>query len=425
MIFVDKVQLLVRSGKGGDGCVSFRREKYIPNGGPDGGDGGRGGDIIFRTDSSMNTLFKYRHQKKYLATNGEPGRGKNAHGKDGKDLVLYVPKGTIIRDVETEKVIADMAYDQSEIVLLSGGKGGLGNQHFATPTMQIPKYAQPGQEAKERWVYLELKSIADVGLVGFPNVGKSTLLSRVSNAKPKIANYHFTTLTPNLGVVEQYGDSFVIADIPGLIEGASTGIGLGHEFLKHVERTKVLVHVVDIASVEGRQPLDDLNKIFGELEAYNPQLLKKPQLIAANKLDAAYDKTLLEDVCRTYKAKGIEVYPVSAVSGQGIKELLRAIYQLLQTCPKETTVYPSEFDPNAIKIEHQPVTVYRDDEGVYQVEGERIERMLGYTHLDSAKGFQFFQKFMKDNGVLEELENLGIEEGDIVNIGGLTFEFLK
>ena len=269
MIFVDQTKIFLKSGKGGDGCISFRREKYIPNGGPDGGDGGRGGDVIFVVDTNANTLYDYRHIKHYKAQSGQPGMGSNCHGKDASDLILRVPRGTIIKDAESGKVIYDMASDDAKFTILKGGKGGKGNQHFATATMQIPKFAQPGQKSKEIWVTLELKSIADVGLVGFPNVGKSTLLSRVSNAKPKIANYHFTTLTPNLGVVELYEDSFVIADIPGIIEGASEGIGLGHEFLKHIERTKVLLHVVDVALTEGRNPKDDIELILSELGSYN------------------------------------------------------------------------------------------------------------------------------------------------------------
>ena len=289
MAFADRARIIIKSGKGGDGHVSFRREKYVPDGGPDGGDGGKGGDIVFEVDHGLNTLTDYRHRRKFAAESGQEGGKKNCHGRNGEDLVLKVPQGTVIKDALTDKVIADMSGENTRVVVLKGGKGGLGNQHFATSTMQAPKYAQPGQEAIEIEVKLELKVIADVGLVGFPNVGKSTLLSRVTNAQPKIANYHFTTLQPNLGVVDmEEGFGFVIADIPGLIEGASEGIGLGHEFLRHIERTKVMIHIVDAAGVEGRDPIADIKAINKELEAYNPELLKKPQVIAANKIDAIY-----------------------------------------------------------------------------------------------------------------------------------------
>ena len=425
MIFIDRVKIFVKSGKGGDGCVSFRREKYIPNGGPDGGDGGDGGDVIFEVDSSMSTLFNFRHQKHYTATAGEPGAGKNCHGKDGADLILKVPKGTLIRDFESNKIIADLAKEDSRVVLLNGGRGGQGNQHFATATMQAPKYAQPGQLAKERWITLELKSIADVGLVGFPNVGKSTFLSRVSNAKPKIANYHFTTLTPNLGVVDMYGDSFVVADIPGIIEGAAEGVGLGHEFLKHIERTKVLLHVVDAAGTEGRDPLEDLEKIRLELEKYSPQLLEKPQLIAANKMDAAYDDSSLKEICAVYEPLGIKVFPISAVSGQGVEELLREIYNILQTLPKETTEYASEIDINLIKEENEPINIYIDEDGVFVVEGKAIDKMLGYTNLETEKGFRFFQNYIEEEGINAELKKLGIQEGDVVRVGYLEFEYME
>ena len=290
-MFADRAKIFIKSGRGGDGHVSFRRELYVPCGGPDGGDGGRGGDIIFEVDDGLNTLADFRQTRKYVAKNGEPGGKRRCHGASAQDLVIKVPEGTLIKEFETGKVIADMSGENRREVILKGGKGGLGNMHFATSTMQAPKYAQPGQEGMELWVQLELKVIADVGLVGFPNVGKSTLLSRVSNARPKIANYHFTTLNPHLGVVDLgEGAGFVMADIPGLIEGASQGVGLGHDFLRHIERTKVLIHVVDAASTEGRDPVEDIRAINKELEAYNPQLLERPQVIAANKMDAVYEE---------------------------------------------------------------------------------------------------------------------------------------
>lgn len=324
-MFADSAKIFIKSGKGGDGHVSFRRELFVAAGGPDGGDGGRGGDIIFEVDKGLNTLGEFRHTRKYVAESGEEGGKRLCHGKDGADLIIKVPEGTIIKDDTSGKIIADMSGDNMKVTILRGGRGGKGNKNYATATMQVPKYAQPGQQAKELWVRLELKVIADVGLVGFPNVGKSTLLSMVSNAKPKIANYHFTTLNPNLGVVDLDGaDGFVIADIPGLIEGASEGVGLGHEFLKHIERTKVIIHMVDAASSEGRDPIDDINKINSELKAYNAELADKPQVIAANKIDLIYseDEDPVQKLRDEFEPKGIKVFPISAATGKGLRELL-------------------------------------------------------------------------------------------------------
>ena len=341
-MFADSAKIFIKSGKGGDGHVSFRRELFVAAGGPDGGDGGRGGDIIFEVDKGLNTLGEFRQKRKYVAECGEDGGKRLCHGKDGKDLIIKVPEGTIIKDDTSGKIIADMSGDRMREVILKGGRGGKGNKNYATATMQVPKYAQPGQQAKELWVRLELKVIADVGLVGFPNVGKSTLLSMVSNAKPKIANYHFTTLNPNLGVVDLEGaDGFVIADIPGLIEGASEGIGLGHEFLKHVERTKVIIHMVDVASSEGRDPLDDIQKINAELEAYNPELASKPQIIAANKIDLIYsgDEDPVQRLRDEFEPKGIKVFPISAATKKGLKELLYEVRHLLDSMDSEPTVF--------------------------------------------------------------------------------------
>ncbi len=430
-MFADRAKIYIKSGKGGDGHVSFRREKYVPDGGPDGGDGGNGGSIIFEVDEALNTLTDYRHKRKYVAQSGEEGGKKNCHGKNGEDLILKVPAGTVIKDVETDKVIADMSGDNVRQVLLRGGRGGKGNQHYATPTMQAPKYAQPGQPALELEVKLELKVIADVGLVGFPNVGKSTFLSRVTNAKPKIANYHFTTLQPNLGVVDlPDSKGFVIADIPGLIEGASEGIGLGHEFLRHIERTKVMIHVVDGASVEGRDPVTDIKTIRNELAAYNPELLNKPQVIAANKMDAVYGDTneIVEDLKAEFEPLGIKVFPISAVSGQGIKEILFEVSNLLAQVPDEVVIFEPEFDLDfdlGDSTEDGFTVIYDEEEDEYVVEGPRIERMLGYTNIDSEKGFLFFQNFLKDQGILDQLEELGIEEGDTVRLYGLSFEYYK
>lgn len=428
-MFADRAKIIIKSGKGGNGHVSFRREKYVPNGGPDGGDGGKGGDIIFQVDEGLNTLTDYRHRRKFAASPGEEGGKKKCHGKNGADLILKVPEGTVIKDAESGKVIADMSGSNKRQIILQGGRGGLGNQHYATSTMQAPKYAQPGGDAIEIEVLLELKVIADVGLIGFPNVGKSTFLSRVTNAQPKIANYPFTTLNPNLGVVDFDGaEGFVIADIPGLIEGASEGIGLGHEFLRHIERTKVIIHMVDGASVEGRDPLEDILAINRELEAYDPQILEKPQVIAANKMDVcmAGQDEILDKMRSFFEPKGIEVFPISAVSGQGVKELLGHVMALLRQCPTEVTVYEPEFDPSLQLFKEEPFTVtFHEEDKEYVVEGPKIEKMLGYTNIDSEKGFLFFQRFLKEQGILKQLEELGIEEGDTVRMYGLVFDYYK
>ncbi len=427
-MFADRAKIFVKSGKGGDGHVSFHREKYVANGGPDGGDGGKGGDVILEVDKGLNTLYEYRHKTKYKAEDGEPGGKRNCHGQNGQDIVLKVPEGTIIKDAESDKVITDMSGENMRFVLLRGGYGGKGNQHYATPTMQVPKYAQPGKPAMELEIKLELKVIADVGLIGFPNVGKSTFLSRVTNARPKIANYHFTTLTPNLGVVDlEGGHGFVIADIPGLIEGASEGVGLGHEFLRHIERTRVMIHLVDAASTEGRDPIKDVYAINKELARYNEELAKRPQIIAANKIDAVYDGD--EDPVARLKAefepKGYPVMAISAVTGSGLKELLYAVKNKLDELPKEPVVFEQEFFPDTVVAPEEPYTVERDEDGVFVVEGPRIEKMLGYTNLDSEKGFVFFQNFLKTNGILEKLEEAGIQEGDTVRMYGLMFDYYK
>lgn len=430
-MFADRARIFVRSGKGGDGHVSFRREKYVPAGGPDGGDGGRGGDVIFEVDEGLNTLIDFRNVRKYKAQDGEPGGKKNCRGKDGQDIVIKVPQGTVIKEAESGQVITDMSGDNRRIVLLTGGKGGNGNQHYATSTMQAPKYAQPGQPAQELELLLELKVIADVGLVGFPNVGKSTFLSRVTNARPKIANYHFTTLNPNLGVVDLEGTKgFVIADIPGLIEGASEGVGLGHEFLRHIERTKVIIHIVDAAGTEGRDPVADIYAINKELEAYNPDIARHPQVIAANKIDAIYDPESdpVDAIKREFEPKGISVYPISAVSGEGVKALLYHVNEMLEGLADEVTVFEQEYFPElaAFRGSDEPYTVtYDEEKDEYVVEGPRIEKMLGYTNLDSEKGFTFFQNFLKESGILEQLEELGIQDGDTVRMYGLSFDYYK
>ena len=429
-MFADRAKIYVRSGKGGDGHVSFRREKYVPNGGPDGGDGGHGGDVIFVVDEGLNTLVDFRHIRKYKAQDGETGKKKNCRGKDGEDIIIKVPAGTVIKEAESNKVIADMSGDNMRQVLLKGGRGGNGNQHYATCTMQAPKYAQPGQPARELELLLELKVIADVGLVGFPNVGKSTLLSRVTNARPKIANYHFTTLNPNLGVVDMPdAKGFVIADIPGLIEGASEGVGLGHEFLRHIERTKFLIHIVDAASTEGRDPIEDIYAIDRELKKYNTDLASRPQIIAANKIDAiSYQE--VDPVSRLkaeFEPKGVRVFPISAVSGQGVTEMLYYVSSALDTMEDVPVIFEQEYFPETeITYGNDPYTVtYDKEEQEYVIEGPRIEKMLGYTNLESEKGFVFFQNFLKENGILSELEALGIQEGDTVRMYGLSFDYYK
>ena len=443
-MFADRAKILIRSGKGGDGHCSFRRELYVPNGGPDGGDGGHGGDLIFEVDEGLNTLVDYRHKRKFAAGDGEQGGKRRCHGKDGKDLVLRVPEGTVIKESVSGKVIADMSGENRRQVVLKGGRGGLGNQHFATSTMQVPKYAQPGKPAQELWVNLELKVIADVGLVGFPNVGKSTFLSRVTNAQPKIANYHFTTLSPNLGVVDLEGaKGFVIADIPGLIEmtmdmtgktvipglieGASEGVGLGHEFLRHVERTKMMIHVVDAAGIEGRDPVEDIYKINAELEAYNKEISMRPQVIAANKVDLIYseDEDPIQRLRDEFEPKGIKVFPISGVTGEGLSDLLYYVNNELQKLDDKPIVFEQEYFPEE-EIIHMdlPYTVEKEED-VFVVEGPKIEKMLGYTNLDSEKGFAFFQKFLKETGILEQLENAGVQEGDTIRMYGLQFEYYR
>ena len=424
-MFADRARIIIQSGKGGNGHISFRREKFVPAGGPDGGDGGRGGDIIFEVSDQVNNLSDYRMRRKFAATNGEEGGKKKCHGKDGKDLVLKVPAGTIIKEAETGQVICDMSGENKRVVILHGGKGGLGNMHFATSTMQAPKYAKPGGESKSLEVILELKLLADVGLVGYPNAGKSTLLSRLSNAKPEIANYPFTTLNPILGVVDlPGGGSFVMADIPGIIEGASEGVGLGLEFLRHIERCKVLVHMVDISGVEREDPIEDIKAIKNELSKYNEKLIEKPTIIALNKADTRPDeaesiKAKVED---TFHKK---TFLISAVTGAGVKELLGEIAKEINEYKDETTVYESTFNPDEFFKQDDTFTVDVSEDGEYIVTGPKIEKMLGFTNLDSEKGFAFFQKFLKEQGILKKLEEMGIQDGDTVKVYDLEFEYYR
>ncbi len=429
-MFADRARIFIRAGKGGDGHVSFRREKYVPDGGPDGGDGGKGGDVIFVVDEGLNTLTDFRHITKYRAQDGEPGGKRNCHGANGADVVLKVPPGTVIKDSETGKVILDMADKKEPVVLLKGGRGGRGNRNYVTSTMQAPKYAQPGQPAKELIVDLELKCIADVGLVGFPSVGKSTFLARVTNARPKIAEYHFTTLTPNLGVVDLgEHNGFVIADIPGIIEGAAEGVGLGLEFLRHIERTKVIIHIVDAASIDGRDPVNDVKIINEELKKYNKDIESRPTVIAANKIDALDEigyETVIEMLKEEFEKDGVKIFPISAVSGKGISELLWYVNDLVKNAPDDVVEFEPEVDLDFHDNPDLPFEVsYNEEDDVYVIEGPRIERMLGYTNLESEKGFDFFQKFLKTNGILDQLEALGIGEGDTVRMYGLEFDYYK
>lgn len=428
-MFADRARIYIRSGKGGDGHISFRREKFVPDGGPDGGDGGNGGSVIFEIDEGLNTLTDYRYTKHYHAEDGEQGGKKNCRGKDGSDIILKVPEGTVIKDEASGKIMLDMSGENRHVVFLQGGRGGLGNQHYATSTMQAPKYAKPGQPAKELTVILELKCIADVGLVGFPNVGKSTLLSVISNARPKIANYHFTTLQPNLGVVDMEGvGGFVVADIPGLVEGASEGVGLGLDFLRHIERTRILVHIVDGASVEGRDPIQDVYTINEELKKYGSDVSKKPQIIVANKMDVCEDpEAVIKKLKDEFEPQGFEVFSISGATRQGVRELMLHIYDMLSKLPKKSVVFEPEISPEFGGLyNNEPYEVYYDEKAKeYVIEGPRIEKMLGYTNLDSEKGFQFFQQFLKDNGILNELEALGIKDGDTVRMYGFAFDYYK
>lgn len=426
-MFSDKVKIIIRSGKGGDGHVSFRREKYVPAGGPDGGDGGKGGDVWFYADKNQNTLSSFRHMRLYSAGDGAEGQGSRKSGKAGKDLILRVPEGTIIKDSASGRVIADMSGENTEYCILKGGRGGSGNMHFATSTMQAPRYAKPGGEAKVLEVELELKLIADAALAGFPSAGKSSIISRVSNARPEVAAYHFTTLTPHLGVVNVDEDkSFVMADIPGLIEGAADGTGLGHEFLRHIQRTKVLVNVVDASGLEGRDPVEDVRRINEELKLFDPVLAEKPMLIAANKIDLLpTDSDEIERLKAEFEPE-IMVYPVSAVTGEGLQALIYAISGIIDELPEETRVYAQEYDPEKELTSDQSSFIVRFDqrEGVYVVEGPLVEKMMGFTNLESEKGFVFFQNFIRERGIRDALLEAGVSEGDTVRIYGYDFEYI-
>ncbi len=426
-MFVDKVKIHIKGGNGGNGAVSFYRAKYVTNGGPDGGDGGKGGDVVFVADEGINTLMDFRYKKLFKAQPGDDGSKRNRTGADGEDVVIKVPVGTVIREAMSGKVMADMTENGEKRIIVKGGKGGKGNQHFATPTRQAPRYCERGRLSKEYDVILELKLIADVGIIGFPNVGKSTLLSMVTNANPKIANYHFTTLSPNLGVFRsKWGKDFVMADIPGLIEGASEGVGLGHDFLRHVERTKVFIHVVDAAGLEGENPVENIEKINSELEKYNPELLKRPMVIAANKMDIPEAAENFEAIKAFYETKGISVFPISAATNKGLEELLFAVSDILKNYPEDIVFDEDyeEFFENA-EMDSEPFTIEKAGERYYVVEGVGVEKMIGYTNIDTEKGFAFFQKYLRDKGIIDKLEESGIQEGDTVKIYDLEFEYYK
>jgi len=419
---VDLVKIVVKAGKGGNGAITFRREKYVAAGGPDGGDGGKGGDIYFVAEKGMTTLIDFRYKKKFLAEDGQNGDGGNRYGKSGKDLVIGVPVGTIIKDLDTDEIIADMINVDEKVLIAKGGRGGRGNAKFATSTRQVPKFAEQGDDGEELNLSLELKLIADVGLVGFPNVGKSTLLSVVTAAKPKIANYQFTTLKPNLGVVKlDNGKDFVLADIPGLIEGAHAGIGLGHEFLRHVERTKLLIHVVDCSESEMRDVVEDYKTINKELRSYNEKLANKKQIIAANKLDLPGAEENLEKLKKALKGKGIEIMPISAVTGKGIKDLFNRVSTLLDTIPEEESVVVVGRKEEVLDNEWK---IRRENE-IYVIEGKFLERVMKNVNFDDYESIQYFQRVLDKNGVNKQLERMGIEEGDTVRIGEVEFEYIK
>ena len=425
--FIDKIRIYVKAGDGGDGAISFHREKYVSAGGPDGGDGGRGGNIIFKIDEGANTLLAFRYKRKFIAERGDNGKSGKMHGKNGADVIVRVPKGTLIKDPETDKIIFDMAADR-EFILCKGGRGGWGNRHFATPTRQIPRFAKSGTKGEEREVVLELKMLAEVGLIGFPNVGKSSILSRISSAKPKIANYHFTTLSPNLGVVSMgEGRGFLAADIPGLIEGASEGLGLGHAFLRHVDRCRLLLHVVDLAGTDGRDPSDDLDKINSELLKYSKNLSTRPQIIVANKIDSV---DMEEEFVIRFKERcrslGYPIVYVSAVTGEGLDKLVKVTTDALESLPP-VTVYEAEYSPEDEAVASTAgvkETIVRRENEKYIVEGEWLYNFMGQINFDDYESLNFFQRVLSKNGVIDKLREAGIEEGDTVSIYDFEFDFV-
>lgn len=429
-MFIDIAKIYVRSGKGGDGCVSFRREKYVPLGGPDGGDGGRGGDVIFEVDHNKNTLIDFKYNRKFVAENGENGGTSKCYGKDGEDIIIKVPEGTILRHTESGKIITDLSDENRRFVLLKGGKGGKGNCKFCTPTRQSPDFAEPGMPYDEMNLTLELRLIADVGLIGFPNVGKSTLISKVTNAKPKIANYHFTTLHPNLGVVDYKGiGGFVIADIPGIIEGASKGIGLGLEFLRHIERTRVLVHILDVSGIEGRDPIEDFKLINTELREYNEELLNRPQIVVFNKSDMIYDDgERIRELKDSIRSLGYDdIFEISAITGDGLSELLGKIKSVVENTPKSVLSFDEDemyvFEPKRFTY---TISKEVDEMGeeYYLVTGSFVDRLLSSVNIYNFTSLRYFHKVLLNKGVIDDLKNLGIQDGDMVRLNDFEFEFM-
>ena len=422
-MFTDYAKIIIKSGNGGDGAVSFRREKYVAAGGPDGGDGGRGGSIYFVVDPDSNTLVDFRFKKKFKAENGKNGEGARRYGRSGEDLYVKVPIGTIVKDAETGKIIADLSEQNQKELILPGGRGGKGNCHFATSTRQAPRFSQDGEKGIEKEVILELKLLADVGLIGFPNVGKSTFLSRTTSATPKIADYHFTTLEPNLGVVKTAsGDSFVIADIPGIIEGASTGTGLGLQFLRHIERTRLLLHVIDVSGIEGRIPVEDFKIINEELKNYSEKLSKRKQIIVANKIDSMQDESLYNDLEKLAKEKGLEIYKISAVTGEGLQELLKRVSEVLKELPKEDIVEVEERKVYTLQEEQEGFTIKREN-GIFVVDGPAVDKIMRRVNLDDNESLYYFERCLDSLGVNQKLKEAGVSEGDTVNICGWELEW--
>lgn len=421
-MFTDYVKIYAKAGNGGNGAISFRREKYVAAGGPDGGDGGKGGDIYFEVDQNSNTLLEFRYKKKFKAENGSNGEGSNKYGKSGEDLTIKVPIGTIVKDAETNHVLADLSHEGQKELVLKGGRGGKGNSHFATATRQAPRFSQDGENGEEKELILELKLLADVGLIGFPNVGKSTFLSRTTSATPKIADYHFTTLEPNLGVVKtEYGDSFVIADIPGIIEGASEGVGLGLQFLRHIERTRLLLHVIDVSGSEGRNPVDDFEKINSELKKYSKKLSERTQIIVANKSDIIQDEEKFEELSKLAQKHNIKIFKISAVTGEGISELIKYVSDLLKILPKEELL---EYEDKKIyKLENKDDYTIRKEEGMFVIEGEPVEKIMRRVNIDDNESLYYLQKNLDELGVHEKLKKMGIKEGDIVKIADYELEW--
>ena len=423
--FIDKARITVKAGNGGNGVVAFHREKYVAAGGPDGGDGGRGGSIILQVDDNLSTLMDFRYKRKYVAPNGMDGQSARKSGKDGADLVIRVPRGTLVRDAETNEIIKDMSGPEP-FVLCKGGRGGWGNIHFATPTRQVPRFAKAGLPGESHDVILELKLLADVGLIGFPNVGKSTLLSVVSKAQPKIANYHFTTLFPNLGVVwVDEGVSFVMADIPGIIEGASEGAGLGHDFLRHIDRCRLLVHVVDVSGSEGRDPVADFDAICEELKQYSPELAERPQIVAANKVDIMEDPENLERLRAHVEGKGYSLLEISAAAHQGTRQLVGKVAEMLSTLPP-VTVYEPEYVPRPEVVDTSaPLDIRRSDDGTWLVEGPWLQRLMGNINFSDYESQMYFDRTLRESGLFQQLEERGIQDGDTVSMYDFEFEYQR